>query len=202
MARLRFHRHTSGASAVEMALLAPIFFIGLLSMFDLGAFFWRWNQEVEAARVGARIAAVSNPVSSDISSMTGLETGVIAGAPAGAYERVCSPSACTNGVYDAAAMSRIVYGPGSASCNDAATREKWGVCDVLPTVLPAHVRVAYRSSGVDTAGVEGGLRPLVSVRIAGAPSRVVLIDRLFPGLFAALPATEATVLAEDLRTAA
>ena len=202
MSPRRFLRDRTGAAAVELALLTPLFFVTLLSLFDLGLLAWRWNQAVEAARAGARLAAVSNPVSSDLASMTGLETGVEPGDPTGAYERVCSGAACSGGVYDAAAMSRLYYGPGGAVCDDSTPRNAAGLCDLLPRLTTDKITVSYRSSGVDTAGVVGALRPLVSVRIAGVPSRMVLIDRLFPGFFAALPATEVTVLAEDMRSSA
>ena len=199
----RFLRETGGATAVEMSILAPLFLIGVLMIFDLGLYFWRWNQVVEAARVGARVAAVSDPVASDLTAMTGLETGVQAGQPVGAYERVCSGSSCTNGSYSATAMARIYYGPGAQqTCAPGTKTLQAGMCDVFPTLQQSNVAVSYRSSGVDTAGMAGALKPLVSVRISGAASRVFIIDRLIPGALRVLPAAEVTVLAEDLRTAA
>ena len=199
----RFARSTAGATAVEVALLAPVFFIALMSLFDLGLYFWRWNQAVEAARVGARLAVVSDPVSSDLTTMTGLETGVLPGQPVGEYERVCAPQTCTNnGVYSAAAMSRIYYGPGTVACSKGVRTAKAGMCDVLPNLRLQHVTVSYRASGVDTAGTAGALKPLVSVRIAGVNPQLLFVDNLLPGAFAVLPTAEVTVLAEDLRTAA
>ena len=197
-----FAEHRSGAAAVEVALLAPVFVVALLAIFDLGLYFWRWNQAVEAARVGARLAVVSDPVSSDLTSMTGLETGVAAGQPVGQYERVCAPAACSGGVYSAAAMARIYYGPGTQACDDTVRTEHAGMCDVLPTLRQADVTVSYRASGVDTAGVVGALKPLVSVRVSGADPHLVFIDHFVPGRFTTLPDAEVTVLAEDLRTSA
>ncbi|HEX8570066.1 MAG TPA: TadE/TadG family type IV pilus assembly protein [Caulobacteraceae bacterium] len=200
--RSSFLTDRTGAAATEIALLAPVFFVGLFAMFDLGLYFWRWNQAVEAARVGARLAVISDPVASDLSSMTGLETGVQPGQPVGAYERVCAPSACTNGVYSAAAMNRIFYGPGAQGCSNTARTENSGMCDVLPILQPSNVTVTYRSSGVDTAGVVGALKPLVSVRVSGARPNLFFIDHFVPGRFTTLPDAEVTVLAEDLRTSA
>jgi Flp pilus assembly protein TadG len=72
-----------GAAAIETAIVAPFLFTGIIGLVDLGLYLFRWNQVVEAARLGARIAAVSDPVSSDLTLMTGLETGVQSGQPAG-----------------------------------------------------------------------------------------------------------------------
>jgi Flp pilus assembly protein TadG len=200
---LSFSRSTRGAATVELALLAPVFFVALLSIFDVGLYFWRWNQAVESARVGARLAVTSDPVSSDLSAMTGLETGVLAGEPVGDYERVCTPSTCTNGgTYSTAAMSRIYYGPGTVACDTGVRTEAAGMCDVLPTLETANVTISYRASGVDTAGTAGALKPLVSVRVSGAEPALVFIDRIIPGAFTTLPTAEVTVLAEDLRTSA
>ena len=199
--RRSFRTDRSGGSSTEIALLAPVFVVGLLTIFDVGLYLWRWNQAVEAARVGARLAVVSDPVSSDLSTMTGLETGVSAGEPVGAYERVCTAGACTNGAYSATAMDRIFYGPGGQTCETTATASA-GMCDVLGTLQTTNVTVSYRASGVDAAGVVGAVKPLVSVRVSGADPNLFFIDHFVPGRFATLPDAEVTVLAEDLRTSA
>ena len=203
MIRSSFRKDRSGAAAAEIALLAPIFAISLVTIFDMGLYFWRWNQAVEAARVGARLAVVSDPVASDLTTMTGLETGVAAGEPVGAYERVCAAGTCTNGTYSTAAMNRIFYGPGATqTCDDTTRTENAGMCDVLPVLALGNVTISYRSSGVDVAGVAGSLKPLVSVRISGADPKLFFVDHFVPGRFASLPDAEVTVLAEDLRTSA
>lgn len=203
MAHVRiFWRNRDGVAATEIALLAPVFVVSLLTLFDVGLYLWRWNQTVEAARVGARLAVVSDPVSSDLSTMTGLETGVEPGQPVGAYERVCTAGSCTNGgTYSATAMARIFYGRGTQACVLTATADA-GICDVLPVVAQSNVTVSYRSSGVDVAGVAGSLKPLVSVRISGADPELLFVDHFVPGRFRKLPDAEVTVLAEDLRTSA
>ena len=196
-----FLRDTRGVTAVETAILAPLLFVGVLSTFDIGLYVWRWNTAVQAARIGARIAAVSDPVDSTLSIMTGLETtGVLAGQPSGPYERVCSGSgACAGGVYDAAAMNRLFYGVQGAECVEGSAPAQRGMCDVLTGLNLSNITVSYRHSGVDTAGTAGSLRPLVSVRISGARANMVVFGRLLPDT---LPATEVTMLAEDLRSSA
>ena len=197
-----FLRHQGGMTAVEVAVLAPLLFTAVLSTFDLGLYFWRWNQAVQAARLGARVAAVSNPVSSDLSVVTGISSTVKPGDIVGAYERVCSVGSrtCTSGgTFSDAAMERIFYGQSGTGCGDARSRDAAGMCDVLPTLDLADVSISYSASGIETAGVAGSLRPLVTVRISGAGPRLVLFDKLLP---TNLPVTEITMLAEDLRSTA
>jgi hypothetical protein len=202
MGRVSLFKDIRGAAAVEVALLAPFLFCGIMGGADLGLYVWKWNEALEGARTAARLAAVSDPVSSDLASMTGLETGVAVGAPAGPYERVCSFAAktCTGGSFDQAAADRLFYGPASAACGDAANRSQSGLCDIARKLTPAAVTVIYRASGVDSSGVVGALRPLVSVRVSGAPADLVLLGRLTGGKFITLPTVEATLLAEDLRS--
>lgn len=196
-------RDRAGSAAVETAIVAPFLFTAVLGMFDLGVYLFRWNEAVEATRVGARLAAVSDPVSSELSTMTGLETGADPGQPAGEYERLCSGGAqtCTGGSYSASAFGRIYHGPGSTSCGDAPNAEKVGMCDAFPLLQASQVTIRYQRSGVDSAGVAGALRPLISVKVSGAPSGAVLLNRLIPGAFAVLPDAETTVVAEDLKSA-
>jgi hypothetical protein len=184
---------------VETAIIAPFLFTTVIGLTDLGLYLFRWNQAVEATRIGARLAAVSDPVSSELAGMTGLETGVEAGEPVGAYLRVCGGGqACEGGTYSATAFSRIFHGPGSTACGDATGRERVGMCDAFRVLTPANVTIRYQESGADTAGSVGALRPLISVKVSAAPSGVVILDRLAPGAFRLLPAAETTVVAEDL----
>lgn len=191
-----------GSAAVETAIVAPFLFTAMIGLFDLGVYLFRWNQAVEAARVGARLAAVSDPVSSELATMTGLETGVQPGEPAGDYARVCAAGAqtCTGGTYSATAFSRIFYGAGSSVCGDAAGAEKVGMCDALTVLQRSHVTIRYEESGADSAGSPGALRPLITVTIAGAPSGAALLHQMVPGAFTTLPTARVTVVAEDMRS--
>lgn len=191
-----------GATSVEVALLVPLVFLSLLSGVDLGLYVWRWNQSVQAVRVIARQATISDPVSSDLLTMTGLETGAAAGAPLAAYERRCAlgSATCTGGDFDQAAADRLFYGPVGKVCGDATSKADAGLCDLAPRLRPENVWVTYRASGVDSAGVAGAARPLVTVETRNARSDVVMLNHMVPNVFLNLPAAEVTLLAEDLRS--
>ncbi|SIT45909.1 TadE-like protein [Paraburkholderia piptadeniae] len=51
-------RRERGVAAVEFALIAPIFFILLIGIMEMGRLFFYWNSATEATRLGARIAVV------------------------------------------------------------------------------------------------------------------------------------------------
>jgi Flp pilus assembly protein TadG len=52
------HRDERGAAAVEFAIVATIFFMLVFGIIDFGFAFHSWNNAVNAAREGARLAAV------------------------------------------------------------------------------------------------------------------------------------------------
>lgn len=49
-----------GAAVVEFALVAMIFFVLLIGIFEFGRVMFTWNSAVEATRRGARLAVVCN----------------------------------------------------------------------------------------------------------------------------------------------
>jgi Flp pilus assembly pilin Flp len=191
-------RDRRGATAVEFSLLGGIMIVGVVSLIDLGHFVFRWNEQAQAAKLGARLAATHNPVSSDLASSDGLFTGAEVGEPAGTYVRACAASSCSPGSFSSAAFNRIFYGA-DAQCGQPASQAAMGVCDAMPDLQPSQLSITYRNSGVDVIGTEGSLRPLITVRLSGAPSKSVMLATPFPQLVN-LPATEVTVLAEDMRT--
>ena len=200
LALRRWARDRGGGAAVETAIIAPFLFTAVIGLFDLGVYLFRWNQAVEATRLGARLASVSDPVAPELRTMTGLETGVVSGAPVGDYLRVCTSSTCQGGGHDPAAFNRIYRGPASTACGDAASPERVGMCDAFRNLQPSFVTIRYEESGADTAGSPGALRPLIRVSITGAPSGSAILGSLFPGRFRTLPTASTSTIAEDLRS--
>jgi Flp pilus assembly protein TadG len=48
----------AGATAVEFAMIAVVFFTLLFGIMEMGRLLWTWNAAVEATRLGARLAVV------------------------------------------------------------------------------------------------------------------------------------------------
>ncbi len=65
--RNRLHREEKGAAAVEFAIVATLFFMLVFGIIDFGFAFHSWNNAVNAAREGARTAAV-DPSVTDITN--------------------------------------------------------------------------------------------------------------------------------------
>lgn len=57
-----------GAAIVEFALVASIFFMVLLLLFEFGRLMFTWNTAVEATRRGARLAVVCNASNAKVTS--------------------------------------------------------------------------------------------------------------------------------------
>ena len=58
----RFHRRGRGQALVEFALIAPLFILILLAVFDLGRGVFMYTSITNAAREGARLAIVNQDV--------------------------------------------------------------------------------------------------------------------------------------------
>ncbi|MGH2597448.1 MAG: TadE/TadG family type IV pilus assembly protein [Actinomycetota bacterium] len=65
--RNRLRREERGAAAVEFAIVASLFFMLVFGIIDFGFAFHSWNNAVNAAREGARTAAV-DPNVTDITN--------------------------------------------------------------------------------------------------------------------------------------
>ncbi|KWR89543.1 TadE/TadG family type IV pilus assembly protein [Cupriavidus sp. IDO] len=60
------NRHQSGATAVEFAIAAALFFTVLLAILDFGRVLYTWNAVAEATRWGARQAVVCDRGSASV----------------------------------------------------------------------------------------------------------------------------------------
>jgi len=58
----------NGASAVEFALVAPIFFTMILGMIEVGRAFMTVHLLTDAARVGCRVGVIEGKTNSDVKS--------------------------------------------------------------------------------------------------------------------------------------
>lgn len=67
-----------GAAVVEFALVAMIFFVLLLGIFEFGRVMFTWNSAVEATRRGARLAVVCDLSDAQIKAQMRSIVGVIA----------------------------------------------------------------------------------------------------------------------------
>jgi Flp pilus assembly protein TadG len=69
-----FGKRTEGVSAVEFALILPVFVLIVFGSIDFGNLFYQWNVVNEAAREAARIYATATSAPSAASVQTTLRT--------------------------------------------------------------------------------------------------------------------------------
>jgi Flp pilus assembly protein TadG len=82
-----------GATAVEFAIVASLFFILLLGIVEMGRLLWTWNAAAEATRLGARMAVVCDK--NDASIVTRMRERLAALQPSN-VSVTYFPSGCTD----------------------------------------------------------------------------------------------------------
>lgn len=206
-----FWRDETGAVLVEISILLPVVITILCGSIDFLYAFYQWNAAAKAVQVGARIAAVSDPVATglnDLSNLVVLSGSVAPRRPMPGFTFTCDGrvEACTcsgncPGIsanpYNAAAMNRIIFGRGSSSCTDATTYYATGMCDILPSITAANVRIVYTQTGLGYAGRPGGPVPTITVSLQDLQFQFFFLSYLL-GRNIPIPAMTTTITAEDL----
>jgi Flp pilus assembly protein TadG len=212
---IAFQRDETGAVLVEISILLPIVITILCGSIDFLYAFYQWNAAAKAVQVGARIAAVSDPVAAglnDLSNQVVLNGSVASRRPMPEFTITCDGSveACTcsgncPGIsansYNSAAMNRILFGRGSSSCTDATSYYTTGMCDILPAITAANVRIVYTQTGLGYAGRPGGPVPTITVSLQNLRFQFFFLSYLL-GASVPIPAMTTTITAEDLCSAA
>lgn len=199
--RARFAKDTSGSVSAEIALMSTLMALLTLGTIEGSFIFWQWNATQQAAREGARIAAISDPVDQTLSDFTGLQTGIVPGDPMPSYRRVCAGETrqCSNGVFDQDAFNRILSGSRARSeCGSEASKKK-GMCAAVNTLKATQVEVEYTNSGLGIAGYPSGPRPLITVTVRDVEFDFAILNLVMPNSVVKLPDVKATALAEDLK---
>ena len=182
----RFQRSESGSVSVEMALICTVMIMLTLGAVEAGYAYTQHSAAQNAARHGARLAALSAPVSNTVDDASG------------SYDITCAGGtrSCSSGRYRSDAMDRIVRGPDSDGQCAATTRERRGMCDVMNSLSVDDVSVRY--VGALPAAGQRQAPPLVTVTIAERPLKTVLLGGALPGRFRTLPSVSASLMGEDL----
>jgi hypothetical protein len=211
MGLISLQRDETGAVLVEISILLPIVVGILCGSIDVLYALYQWNAAAKAVEVGARIAAVSDPVAAGLNDLSNQV--VLSGSVAsrglmpwftitcdGSAE-VCSCSGTCPGIsansYNTTAMNRIIFGRGSTSCTDATSYYTSGMCDILPSLTAANVRIVYTQTGLGYAGRPGGPVPTITVSLHDLKFQFFFLSYLL-GRSIPIPAMTTTITAEDL----
>jgi len=202
-----------GAVLVEVTVVMSLMFIFILGSIDFLFAFYQWNAASKAVQVGARIAAVSDPVAIGLSSLsaTAANSFVPPGASMpgfvvrceGRHETCSCIGACAGvGAYNRAAMNTIVFGRGSASCSDAASFYRAGMCDIFARITAANVVISYTQTGLGYAGRPGGPVPTITLSIENLPFQFFFLSGIMGFDKVQIPALTTSITAEDLASGA
>jgi Flp pilus assembly protein TadG len=202
----RLIRSTSGTSAVEFALVLPLFLILLLGTIDAGRFLWEYNEAEKATQVGARVAIVTDVLAPGLrdenyagQTVNGVKIASGGRIPAGALGTiVCNSTTCTCettpcpsnlGTFDSTIFTNVLLARMQA---------------IDPAIQAENVEVRYSGSGLGTAGTAGGgggggtetleISPLVTVTL-----KDMTFTPITSLLFASIPMPDlhTTLTAED-----
>jgi Flp pilus assembly protein TadG len=206
---IRFWRDEVGGPLVEVAVLFPVVFLFLFGSVDFLYAFYQWTSATKAVEVGARLAAVSDPVASGLATIpTNALNGttVQIGDPMPDFEVTCASAACSCtrgtctgfGAYSATAMNTIVFGRGSAACNDAVSNYKAGMCDIFWRITAANVRVVYSQTGLGFAGRAAGPVPTITVSLQGLTFQFFFLGGLLGFANLTMPTFATTITGEGL----
>jgi Flp pilus assembly protein TadG len=212
MSLIRFWRDEVGGPLVEAAIVVPIFLLFAFGSVDFLYGYYQWTAATKAVEVGARLAAVSDPVASGLQTIptNALSSTVLLGDAMPDFEVTCASAACscTRGSctglagYNATAMNTLVFGRGSAACNDATTYYKAGMCDILKQITAANVKVVYSQTGLGFAGRAAGPVPSITVSLQGLTFHFFFLNGLLGFADIAMPPFATTITGEGLTSGA
>jgi Flp pilus assembly protein TadG len=213
----RLANDDDGGVFVEATIVMTIILVLVLGGVDFLLAFYQWNAATKAVQAGVRIAAVSDPVAKGLNALTArvVTATLRPGSAMPSFTVTCdrANATCTcrgacNGVagYDAAAMSTIVFGRGSAACGDATSFHTAGMCDIFDRITPANVLLTYTQpaapAGLGYAGRPGGPVPTIRISLQNLPFRFFFVGDLLQLKNVQIPGLTSTMAAEDLHSCA
>jgi Flp pilus assembly protein TadG len=179
----------SGATALEFAIVVPVFLMLTLAAIDLALLSYRLNQAQAAARIGARIAIVSPIIATNMAEFdtSGYAPGTsipVADIPA----QVCGGR--SDGAFECSS------GPADTTTANLVLDR---IRQVLPDADASNLQITYTYTGLGVVGNPIGMdfEPLTTVGIVSL-KYVPVSSRLFGSPTVNLPVRTVTLTGEDL----
>jgi TadE-like protein len=203
-----------GAVLVEVSIVMTIMLVFLLGAVEFLFVFYQRSAAAKAVQIGVRIAAVSEPIARGLSGLStevlgprvaqgGAMPEFVVACDGSASRCTCMSGACPSDLaYNAAAMSTIVFGRGSASCGDAKSFYDTGMCDIFARITPANVVITYAQSGLGFAGRPGGPVPTITISLKDLRLQFYFLRGLAGFDDLQMPPLTTSMTAEDLSSSA
>ena len=204
MTLANFFRDRRGASAVEFAMVLPLFLLLLFGIIDSGRFAWEYNRAEKATQAGARVAVVTDAipggliaeryVGQTVSGVTLTQGDVI---PAGALGLItCSKPSGTLSCSCTTSPCPTTLTPFQSNGFDLISTRMHGM---YPDIGDTNIKVEYRGSGLGFAGDPNGMEiaPIVTVSVTGLQFRPLASPLFGRGVFITMPSFRTSLTAED-----
>ncbi len=197
----QYSNSQSGAVSISASWILGIFIIVIGGGVELAHAYWQSNALQHAARIGVRVATTSDSVALGLSDITGLESAE-AGDPMPDYKIICfgKTQSCSKGGFDQVAFKKVLFGRDLDGQCKSTNQERRGMCDYFDRIKADQITIIYENSGMGRAGNPADLMPLVTVKIEGIQRDFVFLDMFSSNISQILLSSQASAVAEDLRS--
>jgi hypothetical protein len=175
----RFIRDTRAATAVEFALILPLFLMLFLGIIEGGRYLWDQNRAEKATQMGTRFAVATtvvpaglvsaNYVGQAVGAVTLTQGDRIPAAALGVVRCTSNEAGTTTTCSCASGPCPTLGTPDNAAFQRVVSRMRMFKNDIAPD----NVIIEYSGSGLGYAGDPNGMdiSPLVTVRLTGMQFR-------------------------------
>ena len=176
-----FLDNRKGGSAVEFALIVPVFLFFLLGIIDVGRFMWNINEAEKATQIGTRWAAATDYIAPEIFSYSYAING---GVPQGTTvpESKFGGVVCTSdGSTATCTCTGTCTFSGPTADQDAFNRLVGRMNEIYGGIGSANVVVVYSYSGLGYAGdpIGSDVDPIVTVEVKDLQFNPIFLAGIF-----------------------
>lgn len=152
----RLWRDDRGEAMVSFGLMLPVLVALTFGVLEFSLITFDFHRAAEAARRGARAAAIGDAVT----SVAGLSAGAAVSCTSSGGVATCGGSGGSQANFDAVVA---------------------GMQQILPAIEPANVRITYEHSGIGDPATPGGILPMVTVELVGVEHKYLVLQAI-PGI--------------------
>ena len=192
-------RSTSGGTAAEFGMLAPVLLGFLIGTIDVGRFLWTCNRAEKATQYGARYAITNDVVPGGLVTYDFAVTGGITqGNPIPQSAFGGADCVSTNGTVTCTCKTGATCPTLTPINTTAFTNIVARMQRIYPSLTADKVKVSYEYSGLGYAGDPNGIQvyPLVTVRLVGVTFAPMLF-RFFGASTINVPSYATSLTLED-----
>lgn len=192
----KFLQDQRGGTMLEFTMIVVLMFGMTFGIVDFGRAFWLWNSAEKATQIGVRAAIITDPVLPALAAFDCNNAGVALGTR-------CGLGGDTYGTVSCSGDTMLCTGTLAGGADPAPFDMILARMQVAyPSLTRANVIVEYRDVGLGFAGRADGPVPAVTVKLTGLTFNFLAMGDLFGLGPITMPDFKATLIGEDLSSAA